>query len=229
MILCYHRINPWYKNDALTVKPEEFKKQINYLISKKFEFVHLEQYISFPNSVQKRKIVITFDDGFEDNFLFAYEILKNLSIPFIIFLTVNFIGTENLLPRYKNKKKDRFLTWNEIIEMSKNGVEIGSHSLTHPALTELKKEDMEKEIINSKKIIEDRISKEVKFFSYPYGVYNKEVIEVVKKAGYEGALVNRKKIMKITQYTIPRVGIYGHNNFFIFKIKIWREFIREKF
>jgi peptidoglycan/xylan/chitin deacetylase (PgdA/CDA1 family) len=229
MILCYHRINPWYKNDALTVKPEEFKKQINYLISKKFEFVHLKQYISFPNSVQKRKIVITFDDGFEDNFLFAYEILKNLSIPFIIFLTVNFIGTENLLPRYKNKKKDRFLTWNEIIEMSKNGVEIGSHSLTHPALTELKKEDMEKEIINSKKIIEDRISKEVKFFSYPYGVYNKEVIEVVKKAGYEGALVNRKKRMKITQYTIPRVGIYGHNNFFIFKIKIWREFIREKF
>jgi len=227
MILCYHRINPWYENDALTVNPEEFKRQINYFISKKFEFKNLEQYISFPK--KNKKIVITFDDGFADNFLFAYEILKNLNIPFIIFLTVKFIGTEKLFPRYKDKEKDRFLNWNEVIEMFKNGVEFGSHSLTHPDLTKLEKEKIEKEIIDSKKIIEDKTGKEVKFFCYPYGFYNKEVIEIVEKAGYKGAVVNRKRNMKITKYTMPKVGIYGHNNFFTFKVKIWREYIREKF
>jgi peptidoglycan/xylan/chitin deacetylase (PgdA/CDA1 family) len=227
MILCYHRINPWYENDALTVNPEEFKRQINYFISKKFEFMNLEQYVSF--SRKNKKIVITFDDGFADNFLFAYEILHNLNLPFIIFLTVNFIGTEKLFSRYKDKERDRFLTWNEVIEMSKNGVEFGSHSLTHPDLTKLEKEEIEKEIIDSKKIIEDKTGKEVKFFCYPYGFYNKEVIEIVEKAGYKGAVVNRKRNMKITKYTMPRVGIYGHNNFFTFKVKIWREYIREKF
>ena len=227
MILCYHRINPWYENDTLTVNPEKFKRQINYFISKKFEFNNLEQYISFPK--KNKKIVITFDDGFADNFLFAYEILKNLNIPFIIFLTVKFIGTEKLFPRYKDKEKDRFLNWDEVIEMLKNGVEFGSHSLTHPDLTKLEKENIEKEIIDSKKIIEDKTGKEVKFFCYPYGFYNKEVIEIVEKAGYKGAVVNRKRNMKITKYTMPRVGIYGHNNFFTFKVKIWKEYIREKF
>ena len=227
MILCYHRINPWYENDALTVKPEKFKRQINYFISKKFEFMNLEQYVSF--SRKNKKIVITFDDGFADNFLFPYEILHNLNLPFIIFLTVNFIGTEKLFSRYKDKERDRFLNWNEVIEMSKNGVEFGSHSLTHSDLTKLEKEEIEKEIIDSKKIIEDKTGKEVKFFCYPYGFYNKEVIEIVEKAGYKGAVVNRKRKMKITKYTMPRIGIYGHNSSFTFKVKIWREYIREKF
>jgi peptidoglycan/xylan/chitin deacetylase (PgdA/CDA1 family) len=227
MILCYHRINPWYDKDALTVEPKKFKKQINYLISKKFEFINLEQYISFPK--KNKKIVITFDDGFADNFLFAYEILQNFNLPFIIFLTVNFIGTEKLFSRYKDKEKDRFLNWNEVIEMSKNGVEFGSHSLTHKDLTRLKREEMEREIFDSKKIIEDKTGKEVKFFCYPYGFYNKEVIKLLEKSGYKGAVVNRKRNIEITEYTIPRIGIYGHNNFFTFKIKIWREYIREKF
>lgn len=227
MILCYHRINPWYDKDVLTVEPEKFKKQINYFLSKKFEFINIEQYLSSYR--KNKKIVITFDDGFRDNFLFAYEILQNLNIPFIIFLTVNFIGTEKLFSRYKDKEKDRFLNWNEVIEMAENGVEFGSHSLNHPDLTKLKKEEKEKEIIDSKKIIEDKIGKEVKFFCYPYGFYDKKVIEVVEKAGYKGAVVNRRRNMEITRYSMPRVGIYGHNNFFTFKIKIWREYIREKF
>jgi Predicted xylanase/chitin deacetylase len=113
--------------------------------------------------------------------------------------------------------------------MSKNGVEFGSHSLTHKDLTRLKREEMEREIFDSKKIIEDKTGKEVKFFCYPYGFYNKEVIKLLEKSGYKGAVVNRKRNIEITEYTIPRIGIYGHNNFFTFKIKIWREYIREKF
>jgi len=228
MILAYHRINPWYKKDAITVSPRSFKYHMSYLFLKGFRFITLDEYIEQTFHPSKNA-VITFDDGFADNFWFVLEILKKFKITPIIFLTVSYIETDKIFSRYQNKKKDRFLNWKEVIEMSKNGVEFGSHTLTHPHLTKIEKEQAERETSNSKKIIEDKIGKEVKFFCYPYGDYNSEIIEIVEKAGYKAAVVNRKRTTKVTKFTLPRVGIYSHNNKFIFRLKIWREYIREKF
>ena len=229
MILCYHRINPWYKNDAITVSPANFSSQINYLLSKGFKFISMEESIKIISNSLSKNVVITFDDGFADNLWFALEVLKKFKITPIIFLTVSYIGTDKIFARYQNKEKDRFLNWKEVIEMTKNGVEFGSHTLTHPFLTKITRQQAEKEIIDSRKIIEDKTGKEVKFFCYPYGDYNSEIIEIVEKSGYKAAVTNRKKNMKITKFTLPRIGIYSHNNKFIFRIKIWREYIREKF
>ncbi len=228
MILCYHRINPWYKNDAITVSPGSFKYHMNYLSLKGFRFITLDEYIQ-QISYSSKNVVITFDDGFADNLWFASEILKKFKITPVIFLTVSYIGTDKIFTRYQNKEKDRFLNWKEIIEMSKNGVEFGSHTLTHPFLTKITRQQAEKEIIDSRKIVEDKTGKEVKFFCYPYGDYNSEIIEIVEKGGYKAAVVNRKKNMKITKFTLPRIGIYSHNNKLIFRIKIWKEYLREKF
>ncbi len=229
MILCYHRINPWYKKDAITVSPTKFHKQINYLFSKNFKFLIMDKYIEDFFISNDKKVVISFDDGYADNLWFAFEILKEFGISPIIYLTVSYIGTNILFPRYKEMLKDRFLNWKEVSEMVNNGVEFGSHTLTHPDLTKIDKKQAEKEIIESKKIIEDKIGKETKFFCYPYGNFNSEIIEIVQKAGYKGAVVNRKKNMEITKFTLPRIGIYSHNNNFIYRVKIWREYIKEKF
>ncbi|HOK55971.1 MAG TPA: polysaccharide deacetylase family protein [bacterium] len=229
MILAYHRINPWY-NDALTVKPEYFKKQIEYLISKKFLIVPVEEYLKENKKILKRKIVITFDDGFADNFWFAFDILKSFRIFPLIFLIVDYTGTNKIFSRYKDKEKDRFLNWKEINEMIKEGVEIGSHTLTHPHLTQISEKTAKEEIISSKKIIEDKTGKEIKFFCYPYGEFNEKIIDFVKLAGYKGAFVTPKRGQKIkwTDFTMKRIGIYGHNNFFIYKLKIWKEYLKGK-
>jgi len=228
MILCYHRINPWYREDAITVSPRSFKYHLSYLSLKGFRFITLDEYIK-QTSHSSKDVIITFDDGFADNLWFALEVLKKFKITPIIFLTVSYIGIDKIFARYQNKEKDRFLNWEEVIKMSKDGVEFGSHTLTHPFLTKITRQQAEKEIIDSKKIIEDKTGKEVKFFCYPYGNYNSEIIEIVEKSGYKAAVTNRKKNMKITKFTLPRIGIYSHNNKFIFRIKIWREYIREKF
>jgi len=230
MMLTYHRNNSKYR-DSLTIRHEYFKKQIEYLISKKFLFIPINEYIENYNKNSKKKIIITFDDGFADNFWFACNILKEFGINPLIFLIVNYIGTDKIFSRYKDKEKDRFLNWDEIKEMLKYGVEFGSHTLTHPHLIQITEEEAKKEIFDSKKIIEDKIGKEIKFFCYPYGEYNEKVVEFVEMAGYKGAVVTPKKNMKIinSKFTMKRVGIYGHNSFFIFKLKIWKEYLKEKF
>ncbi|MCM8772859.1 MAG: polysaccharide deacetylase family protein [Candidatus Omnitrophica bacterium] len=230
MVLSYHRVNPWYKSDALTVNIEEFKKQIEYLIFKKFKFLKADEYISTGNEIRK-KVLLTFDDGFADNYWFAYEFLEKLNIKPLIFLVVNYINTDKIFLRYKSVEKDRFLNWKEIFDMAKNGVEFGSHTLTHPHLTLLSEEKIKEEIINSKKMIEDKLGKEVKFFCYPYGEFNKKIEEIVKKSGYKKAFVTPKRFRRTyySNFTIKRVGIYGHNNFLIFKFKIWKEYLKENF
>ncbi|MCX8082109.1 MAG: polysaccharide deacetylase family protein [bacterium] len=212
MILAYHRINPYYKNDALTVSPENFQKQIEYLLQKGL------------------KPLITLDDGYADNLWYAIPLLDKFNIKPLIFLTVNYIGTNNIFPRYKDLERDRFLNWAEVRQMSDNSTIVGSHSLSHPHLTLLDEKSLWEELSFSKKIIEDKTGKEVLYFCYPYGDLNEKVIEKVKEAGYKGAFVTPPKGKKIknTNYTLIRTGIYGHNNFMIFKLKIWKTIQRGK-
>ncbi len=94
MIFAYHRINPWYK-DALTVTPETFEKHIKYLLDNGLKPVSLYQYVEELNQCN-RNFCITFDDGFADNFLFAFPVIKRYGIRPIIFLTAHFIGTEKI-------------------------------------------------------------------------------------------------------------------------------------
>ncbi len=225
MILAYHRINPWYKDDPLTVNPENFEKQISYLLKRGFKQVE--------NDYEKieKNLIITFDDGFYDNIIFGLPLFKKLKIKPIIFVIVGYVSTDKVWDRYKDYEKDRFMKWEEIKEIINQDIEIGSHTLSHPHLTQITLEKAKEEIFSSKKVLEDKIGKEVKFFCYPYGEFNENIIEFVKIAGYRYAFVTPKKNIKIknSKYTLRRVGIYGHNSFFTFKLKIWREYIKTKF
>lgn len=232
MILAYHRVNPQHKKDALTVLPENLKIQTNYLLKRDFNPVSLGVHAGEKlYGKGQRMFCATFDDGFADNLWHAFPILNALGVRPLIFLTAGYIGTSKTLPRYRqNTQYDRFLTWPEIKNMVEEGAEFGSHALTHSRLAALKKAQMESEVFSSKKMIEDRTGKEVSFFCYPYGDFNNKVIEAVQKAGYKGAVVTKgEKKIEASQYTIPRTGIYGHNSFLAFRIKIWRDYLTGKY
>lgn len=224
MILAYHRINPWHKKDALTVSPDRFEMQIEYLLKKKWKF----ESLSFLIAQRKFCFSITFDDGFADNLWFALPILKKFNISGVIFLTVGYIETERIFPRYNSYEKDRFLKWSEVKVLIKEGIEIGSHSITHSHLTQIPLKEAKKEIENSKKIIEDKTGKEVKYFCYPYGDFNKKIMQLVEESGYELAVVTPSKKIKNTKLSMIRTGIYGHNNLLSYRIKIWRNYLKEK-
>lgn len=85
------------------------------------------------------------------------------------------------------------LSWSEVNEMKENGVSVGSHTMTHPILTKIPLNRIKEEILNSKIKIEEKIKKSVKAFAYPYGIYDDEIENIVKSAGYSCAFTTNDK------------------------------------
>jgi peptidoglycan/xylan/chitin deacetylase (PgdA/CDA1 family) len=113
------------------------------------------------------------------------------------------------------------MTWNNVIEVSKNGVEIGSHTLSHPILANLDDKTLFEEVLGSKNAIEKKMGAMVKTFSYPNGKpsdYNQRVINTVKNAGYEGAVVAHDGICKVNNYAITRMCLSNEKVDFLWKL-----------
>jgi len=231
MILAYHRVNPWYPDDALSVSPERFRQQIVFLLEKGWEAIsptYLLTEILLPKRKREKKwFLVTFDDGYADNLWYAWPVLNQLHVPVLIFLTAGYIDTWQIMPRYKDRQRDRFLTWQEAELLSQEGVFFGSHSWSHRNLVELSVEEAEKEISGSRVLLQERLKKKIEFFCYPFGAYNHQVISLVEKAGFQAGMVTGGNKMFVSPFTLPRVGIYSHNSDFVFRIKVkmgtWKE------
>lgn len=233
MITAYHRVNPWYEEDALTVFPGNFERQLRYLINRRFRPVLPEEYLAnytMP-SVRCRMLLTTFDDGYADNMWHAMPVFKILGITPLIFLTVNYVGTGDIFKRYSDREKDRFLNWREVRDMSVEDAVFGSHSLSHPHLPRVDDAALAAEVSDSKKAIEDRTGRQIDFFCYPFGDFDERVIDAVRNAGYKGAVVTPGAAKRTVKgvYTMQRTGIYGHNSFNTFRIKIWKDYLTEKY
>jgi len=233
LILAYHRVNNW-SEDALTVQPAAFRKQLDYLAGR-YRFVPLTELVTARIKRQKleeRLAAVTFDDGYSDNFRYACPILREFGFTAVFFLTAGYIGTDKLLPRDEkrgNVEKDRLLNWTEVAEMEKMGFAFGSHSLTHANLASGDPEQSRKEIAESKKILEAHLQEPVNFFCYPFGSYSPEVKKMVAEAGYQAAFVTppiksaglfRKNPADHDPYALKRIGVYYHTAFWQLRLKI---------
>ena len=174
-ILYYHRVNDVIEGlEDLHVKPAEFEKQMQYLKDNGYTTITFDD-IDKTEHIQK-PVIITFDDGYEDNYTYAYPILKKFGFKATVFLVANFVGNPSIL------NKD------EIKEMS-DLVNFQSHTLSHPDLRALKPEEAEKEISESKTKLEAITGKSINVFAYPVGYYNNSVLVQVKKY-YKFAVLN---------------------------------------
>lgn len=199
--LMFHCVgNEEFGNKSLFVSVSEFDKYMKFIKENEFTpiwFSDLDRGEYF-----KKPLLITFDDGYENNFTDAYPILVKYNIKATIFLPSNIIG----LPKCLNKE--------QILKMS-NLVEIQSHSLNHPSLVSLDKENITKQLIESKKSIEEITKKDVIAFAYPYGDYNLEIMDEVKKYYQYGVATWRYHTddKKYENYQITRVGVYNNSRF----------------
>ena len=203
-VLMYHSITNKEEDYPYSISVSNFINHIKY-IHKRFKVIDLNEtlfYLQNNKDIKEPCFAITFDDGYRNNFTHAYPILKKFDMPFSIFVATNFINT----------KRETFMNWDEVIELSNDPlVTIGSHSVNHPNLLSLEKEDIKYEIEASKKIIESKINKEVKYFAYPSGGHNDEVIKVAKKF-YEGAFKdNNYNGNPINHHAISRIDISKRN------------------
>ncbi len=184
-----------------TVAPKNFQAQIEWLAQKNYHTIsmaglnaHLKQRAPLP----PKPIVISFDDGWEDDYTVAFPVLKKY----------NFIGT--FFPYTQPLGYSQLtLTWNQIAEMAAAGMDFGGHTITHPHLTQLSPESAAHEIADAKKTLETRLNKPVVTFAYPFGEYNSVVLDLVKQAGFDSAVTidpgYRQRADKI--YQLQRIRI----------------------
>jgi len=160
------------------VSKNDFEEQVAYLKERGYHTIDLHDVTDAPGKEKKiigKPIAITFDDGYEGNYLYALPILKKYNAISTFFITVGMVG------------KSCMLSWAQAYEMKKEGMSIQSHTVSHPLLTAITPREVECELLNSKLIIEEKMGSVVDFISYPNGDYNSAVMAHVRKAGYEGA------------------------------------------
>lgn len=133
----------------------------------------------------RRGVVITFDDGYEDNYLHAWPILRRHQFPATIFVVTDTIGGVNAFDSDRAVEPARMLTQDQIRELHRGGLSIGSHGCSHPAtLTTLADDRLEDEVSRSRRQLEQVLDAPVRHFSYPHSKSDSRVEEAVRLAGY---------------------------------------------
>jgi len=180
IILMYHSINPRHPS---SISPKNFEEQIRWLINN-YPILSLK---NFPN-FQKDSIVITFDDGYEDNFHYVLPILKKYNLTATFFICTGFVSKEIDITKNGAYQGLKPLSLDQMREMKKEGMNFGCHTHTHPILSKIPLEEAKREIHKSKVILEDILEEKINLFAYPLGqpkTFNKNIISILKEEGFQ--------------------------------------------
>ena len=201
LILNYHKIDNTFI--SLAVRPDDFESQMRYLSENGYHTIspdELYDSLAGTGELPDNPVMITFDDGYEDNYTNAYPILKKYGFKATIFVVTSFLD--------KNKKN--YMTWDQARELDANGISIQSHTVDHKSITDLTDEQLRMELVDSKKKAEKELGHPVNYMAYPTGTYNLHIAQLVKEAGYKAAFTikygNVDKASNI--YALERVPIF---------------------
>lgn len=208
-VLMYHAIG-YEKGNTARVPKENFKEQMKYLNDNGYETLTLDEvYDFFANDkpVPKKAVVLTFDDGYVDNYLEALPVLKEFGFTATIFVITDLVD-----------KSKNYMNVEQLKEMQANGVDIQSHTVHHEHLAQLSYEKQAKTLKESKEFLEISLSKKIQYFAYPYGEYSKDSLKAVKEAGYTMAFTTGGRWSDKADgiLTLDRVFISGDANLNVF-------------
>lgn len=188
-ILMYHYISEpppdadIYRVD-LSVSPDSFHRQMAYLKDNGFtpiDFYDLSTAIVAHTELPPKPVIITFDDGYLDNYEEAYPILQEFGFKGNFFVVTEFIDAG----------REGYMTWEMIEEMSRAGHRIESHSRTHPDLTTKSRDGLIWEILGSQETLAAHIGYKPRYFCYPGGTYNEETIQALRDLDFWGAVTTQ--------------------------------------
>jgi peptidoglycan/xylan/chitin deacetylase (PgdA/CDA1 family) len=211
VVLTYHIVQS--PNDTVfSMTRDAFRRQMEYLRATGYTVISLadlHDYVTGKReSIPDPSVVITVDDGWKCTYTEIYPVMKELGYPFTVFVYPKFIGQSAYA-----------LSWSEVATMAKDGVDIQSHSYSHAFLTKRSSTALRNELIESRKTIEQKTGKPVRFIAYPYGDYNQRVMLATEKAGYDAGLTcNFGGVEKGSNpFQMKRVVIYEKTTFASFR------------
>ena len=200
--LCYHEVRPDRKEDLLNVPPEFFRRHIQEFKKAGYKFIDvsdLQQYRMGTAELPEKAVLISFDDGYADNYTYAYPILLEEQVPGTFFVVSGTVGHDNRM------------TADELREMQANGMKIGSHTVSHENLAEMGAQSINFEMRESRAALEKLLGKPVYALAYPEGKVNDAVLESVKKHYDMAFLAEVSPEEKQTMYKLQRYGVFSWN------------------
>ena len=209
-ILMYHHvvdlpIDATELQTTWTVTPKKFDAQMQWLAHNGYRSITMAQLIAHLKNRQPlpaKPIIISFDDGWEEQYSTAFPILTKYGLSGTFFVYTHPLD------------HTEYMTWAQVQELAAAGMDIQSHSITHPHLRTMAPDAAFKEVAESKATLEKRLGKPVVAFCYPYGEYNNAIIEMVKRAGYESAvtLASGYRQRADELYTLRRLRVSYHDS-----------------
>ena len=219
-ILMYHHIadsppgaDPIRRD--LSVSPQAFEAQLRYLVEAGYRPITLRDliyHLTLGASLPEKPVILTFDDGYENNYTNAYPLLKKYG----------FVGTFFIVTEPVDRGRAGYMSWAQIEIMSTGGMEIGAHSSTHPDLRGKSVDYIIWQAVGSKEAIEARIQQPVRFFSYPSGRYDEQVVNVLHSANFWGAVTIETGTDQSSRwpFELRRIRVQGSDNLKTFALKL---------
>jgi peptidoglycan/xylan/chitin deacetylase (PgdA/CDA1 family) len=213
-VLYYHAVRLEEGNE-LCMPPEQLAEQLNYLREQGYRSIHLADLyegLYAGAGLPEKPIVITFDDGYLDNYENAWPLFQKYGFSATVFVITDAVGTSG------------YLTWPQLQTLRDGGWEIAGHTATHPYLTDLSVSALQDELARSKKDLEDQLGQPVRFLAYPYGAYNAGVMQAVRDSGYQLAVTTERgwAQQKDSALEMKRVYCYANMGLAEFERRITR-------
>jgi len=242
-VLMYHHVAP-HPGDTVTVTPQVFEGQMRYLAEKGYRTLKLSElmaYISGDLQLLERAVVVTFDDGWLDNYLYALPVLRKYGINATIFIVTDrtdsashdpVVPLPSTTPSHNESKRliregaaaQVVLTWDLIAEMRSTGqVEFHSHLVSHRKAHELPEEDLRHEIFASRRIMEERLDTSSPYLCWPYGSYTDRGVDLAREAGYRALFTTEPGVARSGDdpFRIRRIDIKNSVSWFRRKLRIY--------
>jgi peptidoglycan/xylan/chitin deacetylase (PgdA/CDA1 family) len=224
LVLCYHSVSPRWPID-ITVTPDALARQLESLVQQGYRGATFQEAAS---SATGKVLAVTFDDAYHSVLEHAYPIMRALGLPGTVFAVTDYVTHERPLwwPGMDDWQESelhgelRGLTWDELRLLADAGWEIGSHTATHPLLTELDDAELAGELERSKAACEHELDRECRTVAYPYNNVDRRVAAAAAEAGYAAGAAIRRSVGPPRVLSWPRVGVYRLDSYLRFRLKV---------
>lgn len=171
---------------SLTVSSDEFEAQMQFIAEQGYTPIRIADLVNHflgAAELPAKPVILTFDDGYDDNYVNVFPTLKDHK----------FVGTFFIISGRPDNNSAGYMAWDQIQEMAQNGMEIGSHSLTHRYnLGDVRPSTQETEIVDADQTFRQRFPSWVPIFSYPSGSYNQTTLDILNRLGYVAAVTTKQ-------------------------------------
>jgi len=227
-ILCYHNIGAAPGDAAfklLYVSPDLFDRQLWILWRLGLRGVSISEGMrQLANNTARGSVVLTFDDGYADTLTTAAPIMKQYGFRATCYVVSGAVGTHNLWDADHLGETKPLMSRTQLDQWLAAGMEVGSHSLSHPRLCGVAPDRLREEIAGSRSALHTMLGIEVEHFAYPFGQFSGDVVESVRDAGYSSAVttVPGKARAGDDRLRLPRILVNGEHGAWRFLLRIAR-------